>query len=573
MKFQIDKKREDVIAEPGHVLVLGGPGSGKTTLAILKAQGRMPKLLPGQNVLFLSFSRAAVQQILIRCKDILTADELRRIDVKTYHAFCWDLLRAHGQALRGFPLVMMTPGIESVMRTQFAGDWQRERRRLLDQESRVSFEAFAHAAARLLEESKVLRKGIADLYPFVILDEFQDTDDDQWRLVHALAVATDCAFLADPDQRIYSYREGVRADRLDILRAKIALKETDLQTDNHRSKQSDLLRFGDAVIRARAPSPACRDVTLASYQPFENMFNSSVNFHVAVMHSDLRRRGVAEPTVAVLAPSNDLVADISDALSGRRNFGGKAYGPISHEIAWDAELSAAAALCVASLLEQRSNFCAASRKAALWQAAGYWLQKKDWCEQQVRDGATACGDRAAKLRAACQKIDTGKDIRAIAAKLLAGSAEPLSGDPLVDWASCRALLARHADLREIASQSRMIGVVSATDPIALVLGRLWAATGSYDGAVRAVTGVLDQQRLIGADRPPRGCVVMTLHKSKGKEFDGVVIVEGYRGGELLRAREAPEFADSRRVLRVGVSRARHLVRIVRPQGATPLFGP
>lgn len=573
MKFEIDQKRQGVIAEPGHVLVLGGPGSGKTTLAILKAHARMARLLPGQNVLFLSFSRAAVQQILLRCKDILSSEELRRIEVKTYHAFCWDLLRAHGQALRGFPLLMITPGTESVMRTQFSGDWRRERRRLLDEESRISFDAFAHAAARLVEESKVLREGVADLYPFVILDEFQDTDDDQWRLVDALAAATNCVFLADPDQRIYTFREGVCSERLDVLRGKIALKETDLQTDNHRSKLSDVLRYGDAVVRATAPTPACRDVFVASYRPFENMFNSSVSFYVATLLSELRRRGITEPTVAVLAPSNDLVADISDALSAPRNFSGKAYGPVVHEIAWDAELSIAAALCVASLLEQRSDFCAATRKASLSQAASYWLQKKDWCEQQPRDGAISSGKRAATLQSACVQIDTGKAIRASAACLLAGHATPLTGDPVIDWAACRALLASHKDLQELASQSRMVGVASAVDPIALALGRVWAASGDYSDAVRIVSGILDQQRLIGADKPPRGCVVMTLHKSKGKEFDGVVIVEGFRGGELLRPREAPDFGDSRRVLRVGVTRARHLVRIIRPQGAPSFFGP
>lgn len=65
--------------------------------------------------------------------------------------------------------------------------------------------------------------------------------------------------------------------------------------------------------------------------------------------------------------------------------------------------------------------------------------------------------------------------------------------------------------------------------------------------------------------------MMTLHKSKGKEFDGVVIVEGHRGGELLRPREAPNFADSRRGLRVGVTRARRGVHILRPKGATSFF--
>lgn len=572
MKFELDQKRKNLIAEPGHILVLGGPGSGKTTLAILKAKARIAALLPGQNVLFLSFSRAAVQQIIQRCRDILSADELRRIEVRTYHAFCWELLRAHGQALCGFPLTMMAPGTESVMRTQFTGDWGNERRRLLDEDGLVSFDAFAHAAARLLEESKVLRSDIGDIYPFVILDEFQDTDDDQWRLVDALAASTNCAFLADPLQRIYTFRPGVSAERLNILRCKIPLTEGDLQNDNHRSKTSDVLRFGDAVARAVLPSPACRDVSIHHYRPYRNIFNSTVLFHVRQMFKDLRELGIKHPAVAVLTPSNELVADISDALSTTRNFAKRSMPPVPHDIAWDAELSACAALCVASLLEQRSAFMDSVRKAALTQMAEFWLQKKDSCEQHDRDGAISSGKRATALQLAAAIVGTAKRIRSGSALLVSNCADALSGDPVADWAACRSVLGTHKDLQEIASQSRMVGVATSTDPIALALGNLWAASGSYNGARRIVSDILDRQRLIGADKPPRGCILMTLHKSKGKEFDGVVIVEGFRGGELLRPRERPDFADSRRVLRVGVTRARHRVRILRPQGAASLFG-
>lgn len=85
------------LAADGTVLVTGGPGSGKTTLALLKAQRLIPALKPGQEVLFLSFSRAAVRQVLIGCKDILTAGERKHIAVKTYHAFCMEILKSHGR--------------------------------------------------------------------------------------------------------------------------------------------------------------------------------------------------------------------------------------------------------------------------------------------------------------------------------------------------------------------------------------------------------------------------------------------------------------------------------------------
>ena len=55
MPFEICAKRQAVIDAAGHNLVLGGPGAGKTTLALLKAKPLIASLKPGQKVLFLSF--------------------------------------------------------------------------------------------------------------------------------------------------------------------------------------------------------------------------------------------------------------------------------------------------------------------------------------------------------------------------------------------------------------------------------------------------------------------------------------------------------------------------------------
>ena len=38
MKLELCDKRKAIIAQTGHLLVLGGPGSGKTTIALFKAQ-------------------------------------------------------------------------------------------------------------------------------------------------------------------------------------------------------------------------------------------------------------------------------------------------------------------------------------------------------------------------------------------------------------------------------------------------------------------------------------------------------------------------------------------------------
>jgi DNA helicase-2/ATP-dependent DNA helicase PcrA len=64
---------------------------------------------------------------------------------------------------------------------------------------------------------------------------------------------------------------------------------------------------------------------------------------------------------------------------------------------------------------------------------------------------------------------------------------------------------------------------------------------------------------------------MTIHKSKGKEFDAVVIVEGRHDMPLLSSDPGSKEQEAdRRLLRVAITRARHLVVFIRPSGALPL---
>src|ERR1700730_6250854 len=91
--------RELILSAQNHVLVLGGAGSGKTTVALRKAVSRIESLLPGQSVLFLSFSRAAVARISEASKTEATADKRGQLHVQTFHSFCWALWKSHGYLL------------------------------------------------------------------------------------------------------------------------------------------------------------------------------------------------------------------------------------------------------------------------------------------------------------------------------------------------------------------------------------------------------------------------------------------------------------------------------------------
>lgn len=574
MAFTICEKRQSVIDEQGHTLVIGGPGSGKTTLAMLKSKGILHTLGPGHSILFLSFSRAAVQQILKRCREILTKDEMKRIDVRTYHSFCWDMLHCHGRLLGGRPIKMMAPSEEGTRRTQFEGDWGAESKRLMDDEGIVCFDLFASATAELLEGSAHLRGWMGRLFPLIILDEFQDSDDEQWRFVKQLSGVTQTLFLADTEQRIFegSFRPGVRADRLDILKSEIELREVDLRDDNYRSAGSDIMAFADCVLSGRGPLPKSDDVKGLFYD-YKSQLPSTIHFAVAAALGTLRKRGIADPTVAVLARSNDLVAEISDILESPHSYNNRNLKPIPHDVVWDQELSASAGVAVAAALEFVSLGDQKTRAAMHAKIEEYFFVKKDFCERYGGRGADTAGKKANRFGKSKAKVARGKDLGRGSPKSLEdglAAIPALSGDPVSDWKAARAAYRQHADLRAIFQDARMVRLFRKSDTLASALADRWMQRGTYEGAARMVRSALDQEKLIGLERDPKGVSLMTIHKSKGKEFDGVVLVEGLYSSPFFLDHEGPDFAPSRRLLRVGITRARHFVRIVRPRNARSL---
>lgn len=577
MVFEVCEKRQSIIDTSEPALVIGGPGSGKTTLALLKSKELISCLEAGQSILFLSFSRAAVQQILKRCKEILAKDEMKRIDVRTYHSFCWDILNSHGALLGGKRLRMMSPSDEGAMRTQFDGDWLDESHRLLDQDGTVCFDLFASATATLFERSEHLRNWMGRLYPLVILDEFQDSDDEQWRFVRQLCDVTQTLFLADTEQRIFegAFRPGVRADRLDILKAAVALNEVDLVDDNYRSGDSEILAFANTVHAGTGPLPKTNDVKRLEYAYAGNVFKSSVHFAVAATLGTLRKRGIENPTVAVLARGNELISEISDSLQVPHNYRGRALKPIPHDVVWDQVLSAAAGEAIASALEYKSSNDHPARLLMHQKVREYFLVKKDNCEQRQAKGSKSAGDRAKRFARALACINDDKSLNTGSPKTLElalDDAIALIGDPVADWKVIRGAFSCHADLNGIFQDARMVRLFRASDALAASLSNLWISKANYVGAARSLKGVLDAERLMGMDREPEGVSLMTIHKSKGKEFDGVVLVEGLHASHFFMSHEAPDFAASRRLLRVGISRARNFVLLVRPKKARALVG-
>ncbi|MGJ4918953.1 ATP-dependent helicase [Bradyrhizobium sp. SZCCHNR3003] len=557
-----------MLAEPGHVLVTGGPGSGKTTIALLKAKKVISTLMPAQEILFLSFSRAAVRQVLTRCKAILSQDERRAIEVQTYHSFCLEGLRSHGRLLNGHQARIAFPDAERIERAEFDGDWPQELVRRAKVEGIFAFDQFAGAMADIIEGCAAVRALLGRKYPLIIVDEFQDTDDDQWRIIAALSSVTTIFCLADPEQSIFQYDPKVDPLRLKKAQTLLNSKLFDLAGDNHRSPHGGILAFADAVMKnTTLPSP-CAEVTQHGYPP--RGFEATVHAAVIWMFSQLAKAKIASPTIALLTRSNQLVSDISTILGQEHTYKNKTLKPISHEVIWDAELSAAAAVVLASILEwPRQNVRDAQAQTLRLVSAYYRLKA-------ATDGTQTAKDLARQFAEAAIVVQSGGKLKTKKAMEIVAAVEAgvqLVGDPVADWRAASRILGQTTALSEIQRQVRLVRLFRATDALGQGLAESWVATGGYSGATVLVKKVLDQERLISAEQDPQGVLVMNIHKSKGKEFDGVILVEGAFKSLFFDRGEKPPFVQSRRLLRVAITRARTRVAIVRPKNSAPLCGP
>ena len=566
--MELDDTRHAILDAAGHLLIEGGPGSGKTTIALLKAARTLETLQPEQKVVFLSFSRAAVRQISDRVAEHLPRAVRDHLEIRTFHAFFLDFVRAHGTLLTGTPAVFLPPDAENPRKADHDGDWNAETRALARRGTYV-FDQLAPVTATLLERSPALRRLYSDRYPLVIVDEFQDTNLDQWRVIQALAEGSTIILLADADQRIYEgWIPGVDEARLQQAVDFLEPTPFDLAGENHRSAGNGILDYANAVLRGQPISrpEAILDLRYSHPATPGQVAHKVIPLAQAQLAEQLGRL----PSIAVLAPSNALAASISEEISeDRPAVNGQTLPAIDHELVWDPHLSAAAGFVVASILEWPTQAPADAITATLGNIADFYRVK-------LADKKTASARSAVtSIETAITRSLTGKSAVTNTAKAIISAYDDglqLTGNPVTDWRLARARLRGSSQLEEVSSKARLLRLLHATDALAWGLNDIWDGPASYPGAADTVRRILGDELVAGRPAEPHPVTLMNMYKSKGKEFDAVIIVEGLHQAKLLDPDwDARRITQQRRVLRVAITRARHAVIFIRPRDAMQLI--
>jgi DNA helicase-2/ATP-dependent DNA helicase PcrA len=140
----------------------------------------------------------------------------------------------------------------------------------------------------------------------------------------------------------------------------------------------------------------------------------------------------------------------------------------------------------------------------------------------------------------------------------------LTGDPKKDWLQIRRIL-RNSEVSELKAVDNAVQYLMAFNrgkKISEGLSQTWRENGEYRNARSILEKALSEIQLFSDDTDIRGIHVMTLHKAKGKEFDGVIIFDESRISPLLYGNEKHPYTRCRKLLRVGITRARSHVLLL-----------
>jgi DNA helicase-2/ATP-dependent DNA helicase PcrA len=164
-------------------------------------------------------------------------------------------------------------------------------------------------------------------------------------------------------------------------------------------------------------------------------------------------------------------------------------------------------------------------------------------------------------------------VAAVEQLVVAARGMQLSGNPPSDWLFVKNVLRSNPDpsLSALAGNLDYLVAFNRGKRISANLSTLWSDRGCYAEGRQAVDAALAEDQILSGIEDLTGIHVMTIHRSKGKQFDGVIILrEGRRTGAktwsssfVWRGDQSP-YPRSRRILRVAITRAMKHVLILDP---------
>ncbi len=593
-------QRAAVTAPDGPVLVLAGAGSGKTrAIAHRIAFLVRERNAPPWTILAVTFTNKAAGEMRSRV-DALAGASATDVWVSTFHSLGMRLLRRFGSDIglssgftvydeqdrrsvlrrvlqeigateREYPLPRLAAAVSARKNAAFGAEespgWWRSRDRdvlarvfaryqaTLQADESVDFDDLLIRAVELLECSEKARAFAERRFRHLLIDEYQDTNRVQYRLMRLLAPHQDIFVVGDEDQSIYNFRGADLRNILEFEKDFPTAQVVKLE-DNYRSTSAILAaattlishnedRKGKKLVAQTGEGQkpwvfgvdTDWDECLLVADQIQSLREESSAVRVAVLfrtHAQTRlfeeefvRRGI--PHVLVGGQRFYERREVKDALSYvRLILNPRDNASFLHAINTPPRGFGAATLAL-------TERCASERGISLWDAATQLAE-----ENEIPARASQGFESLHKIRDALADLVEKTSLGVLVKETLR-----LSG--------LRAALERKGSAEAEARLENLDQLVTA------------AIDYQERESDPSLAGFLDSVSLLtdlDAVRDETPCLLMTLHSAKGLEFDAVFLT-GLEEGLFPHFRASGDrraIEEERRLCYVGITRARtHLV--------------
>ncbi|WP_420636561.1 ATP-dependent helicase [Candidatus Palauibacter sp.] len=367
-----ENQRRAVGWDQGPLLVLAGPGSGKTGVLTLRV-ARLLEENESASVLALTFTNKAATEMRERVHDLLE-ERADRAQLCTFHSFATDVLAQHGSHLgirsdfrhlvrdedRMAILEDVIDGldedlpadrkgllhvIDRLFSESYAGEGESSSlaatpawlptlyRRYCDaliDANRLDFGSLLCFAGRLLREKPAVARVVRLGWTHVCVDEFQDTNRAQYELLRLIAPTRSHSLfvVADDDQIIYQWN-GASPERLLDLRRDYDLRTIQLP-ESYRCPPA-IVALANRLIGHNTRRIAEKSI-LAVHDP-QQAYAGEVRYDVfpsprkeaEFVGRNIRERGLPSSDCVVLGRTTRLVRNAADGLLSA---GYDAYVPV-----------------------------------------------------------------------------------------------------------------------------------------------------------------------------------------------------------------------------------------------------
>ncbi len=567
-KGDLNKEQEDAILNSESILLIACPGSGKTRTLTYKIAYELSRLESSKEfVIAITYTNNAADEIKHRIE--LLGVNTDQLWIGTVHSFCleWILKPYHLYSDRlknGFRVINSYESEEILTelckpyKSQKITYWDcgllaktdyiyltcldsskhkslesiiSDYFQILEQNNQIDFEQIIFYSYKLIESNPIISKILCKLFPFILIDEYQDTKEIQYNIISSILKASNgnskTLIVGDPNQSIYDSLGGYPMPKEELEKLLgFSLHQNSL-SKNYRSSEKIIAYFEyfktfDNEITSESPN---KDY------PSNITFNSTVSVKNIIEEIsklilfNINEEKILPNEICIVAPQWVHLASITRQLMIKMpdySFDGPGMAPFSRDI---------------------ENFWYKLSRIVLTEPSPYmYIRRLRWSRELINDldlaGVDVAELTSKRLLKICNSIKVDETDGLTHLELFFNEVSRLLSINRINYPT----LTEHYDSFFNSSRKR--------------IDRLVKEGNEFIGDIENFRKVFKQRE---------GITVATVHGVKGEEYDTMIafaILDDY----------IPHFSDangnenSRKMLYVLASRARKNLHIISEKG-------